>query len=209
MRRRVRRRPTERWQLRGGRSRLKAVPGNAARRRESKVGKGCALGAALLAVAVPGSVAGCGTPGPLRGSNPVKPVNSIGCYTGPAAMSASPADARPSEVVTLSARGLPRDRLVILQDLGEFGTVSGRHFAASWYLTATAYGSGRHPHDIKAGSGGGFAGTGLPDRPFDIEVPPVPGGNYVIQFDYSAAPASMSTSTPESYTLCAQLHVNQ
>lgn len=166
------------------------------------------LGTAVLAVAVTVGAAGCADQGPLRPSNPVKPVNSLGCYTGPATLSASPAHARPGEVVTLTANGLPRKGVVELQDWGLLGIASHGHFAASYNLGAQPPSRVRHVHNIKAGSHVSLAGTGLPNRPFVIKVPPVPSGNYIIQFAYSAAPQSMSTSNPEFYTLCARLPVN-
>lgn len=166
------------------------------------------LGAAILAVVVTVSVAGCAAQGPLRGSSPVKPVNSLGCYTGSVTLSASPAQARPGEVVTVAANGLPRNQLVTLQSWGLLGTASGGHFTVSYNLAAVPHGSGRRPHYIKAGPDSLAAGTGLPNRPFDIAVPPVRDGKYLVQFEYSVAPQSMSTRTPESYTLCAQLRVN-
>src|SRR4051794_13550830 len=59
------------------------------------------------------------------------------------------AHARPGEVVTLTASGLPRNRLVILQSWGPLGTVSDGHFAASYYLAAAPAGR-RRAHSIKA-----------------------------------------------------------
>lgn len=147
--------------------------------------------------------------GPLRGSNPAKPVNSLGCYTGPATLSASPAHARPGEVVTLAATGLPRNGVVELESGGLLGTAPDGHFTASWDLFPAPHGSGRHPHYIKADPGTLIAGTGLPNRPFDIAVPPVPDGNYLVQFEYSAAPASPGPGRPVSYTLCAPLQVSR
>ena len=152
-------------------------------------------GTAILAAVALGA-AGCADQSPLR------------CSAGPAALSASPARARPGEIVTLAARGFPRDRLVILQDPGSLGTASDGQFTAIYNLAAAPHGTGRHPHYSKAGSNDLVAGTGQPDRPFDIKVPPVPDGNYVIQFDYSAAPASPGPGRPASYTLCAPLRVD-
>lgn len=153
-------------------------------------------GAAILAAGVATAMAGCADQSPLR------------CSTGPAALSASLARARPGEIVTLGARGLPSDRPVIMQDPGSLGTASDGQFTAIYNLTAAPHGTGRHPHYSKAEHGGFVAGTGLPSRPFDIEVPPVPAGNYIIQFVYSAAPPSPSTSGPEQYTLCTGLQVS-
>lgn len=152
-------------------------------------------GAAILAAGVAAGTTGCADQSPLR------------CSTRPAALSASLARARPGEIVTLTAHRLPRDRLVIMQNPGSLGTASDGQFTAIYDLGAATHGTGRHPSYRKA-EGGSVAGTGLPSRPFDIEVPPVPAGNYIIQFDYSAAPASPSTSRPEQYTLCGTLQVS-
>lgn len=166
-------------------------------------------GAAILAAAVAAGAAGCGkTQGQAGSPSPVKPVRSLGCYTG-ATLSAEPAHARPGEIVTLAALGLPRDRLVIMQNLGSLGTAPGGHFTVSYNLAAVPHGSGRRPNYLKAGPDSLAAGTGLPNRPFDIAVPPVGDGNYLVQFEYSAQPASPGPGRPVFYTLCAPLPVSR
>jgi hypothetical protein len=177
-------------------------------------GKAAAPGArlaCLLAVVLAVSAVGCTATGPLSTSNSVKrDLNSMGCYLGTFRLHISPANARPGQTVTLAANG-PQGPGggVSTGSWGVLGAASDGHFAAAYDLAAITPGL-RHQQNVPAGASGGLGGVGLPNRAFGVRVPPVPVGNYVIQFAYSVAPGSMgNTEGPTSYTLCARLHVDR
>ena len=166
--------------------------------------------ACMLGVALAVSVAGCSAQGPLHHTNSVKRhVNSLGCYVGTFRLHISPTGARPGQIVTLAANGPRRDGGVGTSSWGLLGTTSNGHFAAAYNLAVIIPGS-QHQRNIPAGSGVLLAGVGLSNRAFRVEVPPVPSGNYMIQFAYSVVPGLMGNTGagPRSYTLCARLHVN-
>ena len=166
--------------------------------------------ACLLAVVLALGAAGCMATRPLSYSNSVKRhLNSMGCYVGTFRLHISPANARPGQTVTLAANG-PRGPSggVGTESWGVLGAASDGHFAATYDLAAITPGL-RHQQNIPVGANGGIGGVGLPNRAFRIRVPPVPVGNYLIQFSYSVQSGSMgNTGGPKSYTLCARLHVD-
>lgn len=180
-------------------------------RRAGRAARGLCCRGCLLAAVLAVCAAGCTAQGPLRSGNSVKRhVNSLGCYIGTFRLRVSPTHERPGQTVTLAANG-PRAPSggVGTESWGLLGTAPGGHFAAIYNLAAIAPGV-QHQHNIPAGSSGGLAGVGLPNRPFRVQVPPVPSGSYIIQFAYSVDPGSMGNagSGPKTYTLCARLRVD-
>ena len=114
--------------------------------------------------------------------------------------------AAPSQLLTVSARGSWPTSDVTTESYGLLGTVRGGRFVPSYNLAAIVPGI-QNGKNIPVGTSDGVGGVGLPNKPFRIKVPPVRGGSYIIQFSYSAAPASNSTGGPKVYNLCAPLHV--
>lgn len=73
--------------------------------------------------------------------------------------------------MTLTVGGLPRNRPVTVQSWGVLGKASDGHLSVSYNLGAMTSGM-THRHYVKAGAHVNLAGTGLPNRPFGIEVRP-------------------------------------
>jgi hypothetical protein len=177
-------------------------PGRAAFR----TGTAFLAGAALWLAA-----AGCAnqTQAPLAGSNLVKGnLASLGCYAGSFRMVVRPATARQGQTVTLTANGPRRVGEVETESWGLLGTASHGHFAGTYNLAASVRAGQKLP-DVPVGPAFAVAGTGLPNRPLYVKVPPVSSGSYLIQFSYTVHPGVMGNPGPgnRSYTLCAWLHV--
>lgn len=136
----------------------------------------------------------------------VRHVNSLGCYVGAFHLKVSPSPARSGEVVTVSASGPWRGRDVGTDSYGLLGTNKDGHFVRMYYLAAITPGGPRR-RNIPVSRSVGVGGVGLPNRPFQIEVPPVRSGDYIIQFDYSVTPAPTGSGGSATYDLCAPLHV--
>jgi hypothetical protein len=171
-------------------------------------------GAIFLAVAALSlGAAGCAshnTQGPLVGANPVKGnVDSLGCYIGTFRLVARPANARQGQTVTLTANGPRQIGGVETDSWGLLGTASHGHFAGTDNLAASVRAGQKLP-DVPVGPSVALAGTGLPNRPLHVRIPPVSSGSYLIQFLYTVYPGVLGNPGPgnRSYTLCARLHVS-
>jgi hypothetical protein len=156
-------------------------------------------GAGIFCLALAVSAAAC--------SGPAPPSWPKGCYTGAIHLKVSPGTARPGDLVTVAADGPWPGGNVTTQSYGLLGTEKNGRFAATYNLAAIAPGVGRQPN-TPVGPSGAVAGVGLPDKPFRIQVPAVPSGDYLVQFSYSVAPGAASSDGPKLYDLCTSLHVS-
>jgi hypothetical protein len=155
-------------------------------------------GAGVVCVALAVSAAACSGPAPASWPK--------GCYAGTIHLKVSPGTARPGDLVTVAAGGPWSGGNVTTQSYGLLGTAENGRFAATYNLAAIAPGVGREPN-TPIGPSGAASGVGLPDRPFRIQVPAVPAGDYFVQFSYSVAPGATSSDGPKLYNLCTSLHV--
>ena len=112
----------------------------------------------------------------------------------------------PKELLTVSAQGSWPTSDVTTESYGLLGTVRSGRFVPSYNLAAIVPGI-QNGKNFPVGASGGVGGVGLPNKPFKIEVPPVSSGSYIVEFSYSAAPASNGGAGPKVYNLCALLHI--
>lgn len=177
------------------------------------------VGTPVLAVGlIAGLVAGVtGQPGGTghRGVLTLPPALPRGCFIGAPHLILSPAVARPDQLVGVSVRGAwpsgtPRDLVSRFSYAGQLGIVSGSRFIPRYFLLPGI--PGALPHARSTPVTGGVQEIGpvpvwaIPglaaNRPFEIKVPRVSPGYYVMEFD--SQPAYGQTKT---YTLCATLRV--
>ena len=140
-------------------------------------------------------------------SAPPLPAKEVGCYSGNIRLTVSPSSAHPGQIVSLRATGTWHSRFVITDSWGLLDTTINGHLTPIYNLAAIAVGIPRH-QNVPVGPAGAIASVGLPNRPFRVEVPNTPSGLYIIEFTYSAAPASTGRG-PKIYDLCAQLNVSR
>lgn len=158
---------------------------------------------ALAGVVTAISLAACsnGKPAPVDRA-------SAGCYSGQFQLQASPAAAAKGQMITLSASGKwpVRDTFhnVGTDSYGLLGTSSNGKFVAKYNVAAIAQGVQRNPN-IPVGSSNALGGVGLPNRPFQVQVPPVSAGRYIVKFVYVVTPDG--GGKPKPYDLCASLTV--
>ena len=157
-----------------------------------------------IAIVIAASVvcaAGCsGGSGNLTSSAAV----AAGCFTGKYQLHVRPSTAGVGDLVTLSSTGgSPRG---LVQSWGFLGKVtSNRQFHPSWNLAAIYSGqpvSANVPIDSTVAE----SGVALLNRPFQIRVPQVHSGRYLVKFTYTFAGAS---GRPKNYDLCATVSVGQ
>lgn len=133
--------------------------------------------------------------------------DSLGCYSGPFHLKASPDSASEGQTVTLAAAGRwgVSDTVhdVGTDSYGLLGTSEKGEFVAKYNVAAIAQGV-QHEPNIPVGSSEGLSAVGLPNRPFQIVVPDVSPGNYIVKFTYSVTPGGRG---PRNYELCAKLDV--
>lgn len=169
-------------------------------RRSRRSGKG------LLAAVLVVSSAGCAS----HNSQPSGHVNSLGCYTGPQRLKVGASPARPGEVVGVAATGpwhvsdVTHD--VTTSSYGLFGTEGAGRFETLYYVAAIAPGL-KSERNVRFSPAAGIGGVGLPNRPFQIKVPPVRKGKYLLKFEYSVAAGPAGTG-PKTYNLCAPIIVS-
>ena len=122
-------------------------------------------------------------------------------------LTVAPSSAHPGQIVSLTATGTWHSRFVTTDSWGLLDTAINGNLTPIYDLAAIAPGIPRH-QNVPAGPAVAISGVGLPNKPFRIEVPHTPGGMYIIEFTYSAAPASPGKG-PKVYDLCAQLNVSR
>lgn len=132
-----------------------------------------------------------------------------GCYKGQAQLTASPGSARAFQLVTLKLdeqwyKTPAHD--VSTESYGLLGRVENLKFIPVYNLAAIANGV-EHEPNIRVSNNGstGIGGVGLPDRPFQIKIPKVNVGGYVLEFNYTVSSKSVGHKT---YILCTRLHVS-
>lgn len=162
-------------------------------RRRARLG-----GAVIFCLAVAFSSAACS--GQSQAQEP------RGCYVGAYHLKVNPSNAGPDDLVTVTASGPWQSNNVTTESYGLFGTDKGGRFVATYNLAAIAPGIQRGKN-VPIGPSGAVGGVGLPNKPFRVRVPTVPGGDYVVQFSYSVSPGASSSNGPKLYNLCASLHV--
>lgn len=176
--------------------------------RHHRPGSGMARPGHCLAAILAGAVTAIG----LASCSSAKPAparqETLGCYTGPFELKASPGAAGKGQLVALSASGKwpVSDTVhdVGTESYGLLGTADGGRFVAKYNLGAIAQGVQREPNSPVGGSNA-LGGVGLPNRPFRIEVPAVSAGSYLVEFTYTVTPSG--GGKPRQYHLCAPLTV--
>ncbi len=146
--------------------------------------------------------AGCASSSADQARTTVHDVDSAGCFLGKYHLAASESAARPGELVTLSQQGVRGLTAASIDSWGLLGNVIGGRFVALWNLAAITQSVGRTPN-VRVGSSTALAGVGLPNRPFQVEVPSVASGHYLIQFGFTVSGPVRS----RNYTLCTPIEV--
>jgi hypothetical protein len=141
-----------------------------------------------------------------QGSNQSAGAVPKGCYAGAFHLKIRPSVAEPGNLVIVDAHGPWDSRNVGTESYGLLGIVKSGRFIPIYNLAAIVAGI-RREQNVPVGPSGGVGGVGLPNRPFRIEVPPVPGGHYIVQFSYSIAPGKTGAEGPKLYDLCTSLLV--
>lgn len=87
---------------------------------------------------------------------------------------------------------------------GLLGISSDGGFVAKYHVAAIAPGVQRDPN-IPVGGSNALSDVGLPNRPFQIQIPPVGAGRYIVKFVYAVTPDGGGKA--KMYDLCAPLTV--
>ena len=168
-----------------------------------------AVCAALSVVAVLSGAAGC-----AAARNTAQTSGSVppGCYSGGLRLTVQPSSAQAGQVVTACTNTAQLAWLMETTNYGLFGTLKNGRFRPVYFVFAVT-GNARPrspavlPYSTSAATA--IAGTGLGNRPFHVQIPPVAAGRYVIQFAYTVKPgaAKLAKVRAGTYNLCAPVTV--
>lgn len=170
-----------------------------------------AVTAALVCLVAATVLDACTGHGPAPRQSAGSHTNSLGCYSGRFWLKADPNTVRDGQLVRLTTSGrwpvhdVTHD--VITESYGMLGFAENHRFVNKYYLAAIAPGIQQNRNVPAAGSVA-LGGVGLPNQPFEVQIPPVHSGNYIIQFKYTILSQSTGPSAgPVSYNLCAEVNV--
>lgn len=166
-----------------------------------------AVCAAVSGVALLSGAVGC-----AAARNTAQTSGSVppGCYSGGLRLAVSPGSAHPGQLVTLRTNTTQSAGLMETSNYGLFGRLKSGQFKPLYFLFAVTR-PGKPPADsvLPYRQKTPIAGTGLGNRPFQVEIPRVAAGRYVIQFSYTVQPGAEKLAKVKAgtYNLCAPVTV--
>lgn len=133
-----------------------------------------------------------------------------GCYSGGLRLTVRPGSAHAGQLVTLHTNTAQLAWLMETTNYGLFGGLKDGQFRPMYIVFAVPGRGKPHSHPVLPyRKRAVIAGTGLANRPFRVEIPRVPSGQYLIKFGYTVRPggAKLAKVKAGTYNLCAPVTV--
>ena len=138
---------------------------------------------------------------------PGRPIAN-GCYKGPASLVVKPRSGRASQLATVKLEDQWSDvatNRITTESYGLLGRTVRSKFIPLYNIAAIS--DGIPPSkNFPVSSSEGVGGVGLRDRPFEIKLPQVASGSYVLEFHYTIMSKKGDNKT---YVLCGRLNVSE